>query len=26
VWPSVPEDQRRMFHVEQGRFTHVSWH
>ncbi len=24
-WPSVSEEQRRMFHVEQGRFTNVSW-
>jgi DNA replication and repair protein RecF len=26
TWPSVPEEQKRMFHVEQGRFTQVSWH
>jgi DNA replication and repair protein RecF len=26
AWPLVPEEQRRMFHVEQGRFTHVAWH
>jgi DNA replication and repair protein RecF len=25
-WPSIPEEQKRMFHVEHGRFTQVSWH
>ena len=25
AWPSVPEEQKRMFHVEQGRLESVSW-
>ena len=25
LWPSIPDNQRRMFHVEHGRVTAVAW-